>query len=648
MSVTAVSRSVTAFRRSALAVAMAFALGTAVVPTSAAAAGAEAAATAAAASAPAAATRAGADDARATPAAALQQLVEAYWQARLELNPLLATSLGDSRWNHVLPIAISPEHRARSLATERRFLEQARAIRPEQLQGQDRLTWEIFVRGREQAIEGFRYPEHLLPVDQFNGLPQSLAQLGSGTGIQPFVTVRDYEAWLQRAGGFPAWVDQAIANMREGVKLGVVQPRPLIEKLLPQLDQLAPADVEKSVFWQPVARMPESFPAADRERLTNEYRTAIGQTLLPAYRRLAAFLRDEYLPKTRDSIALTALPDGRDWYAYRVRQMTTTNHSPERIHEIGLAEVARIGAEMDRVIAQVGFRPPAEAKTPAAVRKAFIESIRSNPKFYFEREEDLLNGYRALKAGVLANAPKLFSLVPQADFEIRAVEPFRAPAAANGSYQRASPDGKRPGIFYANTYDLKSRPKYLMQPLFLHEAIPGHHFQIALAQELGELPSFRRFGGYTAFSEGWALYAESLGRELGLYTDPYDYFGSLSSEIFRAVRLVVDTGMQVKGWTRQQALEYILTNSAYGETGARAEVDRYLAMPGQALAYKMGELQITELKRRAQQELGAKFDVRDFHREVLMDGALPLDVLAAKVDRWIAATKGTAARAAKQ
>jgi uncharacterized protein (DUF885 family) len=574
----------------------------------------------------------------ASPAAKLQEIVEAYWQERLALNPLLATSLGDSRWNDVLPISISPEHRAKSLAIEKRYLAAAKSVKPAQLSGQDRLTWDVFVRAREQAIEGARFPDELMPVDQFNGLPQTMAQLGSGTGSQPFATVQDYDNWLKRAGGFPAWVDQAIANMREGMRRGVVLPKPLVERLLPQLDQLAPADVEKSVFWQPVTRMPASFADADRARLTAAYRSAIDGTIHPAYRKLAAFLRTEYLPKARDSIAMTALPDGKAWYAYRVRQMTTTTYTPDRIHEIGLAEVARIGARMDEVIARVGFVAP-NAKTPAELRKAFIESLRADPKFYFDTEAELLDGYRALKAGVLANTPKLFSTVPKADFEIRPVEPFRAPSAAGGSYQRASPDGKRPGIFYANTFDLKSRPKYAMQSLFLHEAVPGHHFQIALAQEVGTLPSFRRFGGYTAFSEGWALYAESLGPELGLYTDPYDWFGALSSEMFRAVRLVVDTGMHSKGWSRQQALDYMLANTATGETAARAEIDRYLAMPGQALAYKMGELQITELKDEAKRALGPKFDVRDFHREVLVDGALPLDVLAVKVERWIAATK---------
>jgi uncharacterized protein (DUF885 family) len=570
---------------------------------------------------------------------ALAALVEEYWQSRLELNPMIATGLGEHRWDDVLPITISPEHRKKVLASEQHFLKRARAIDSARLEGQDRLTWDIFVRGREQEIEGFRYPSHLMPVDQFNGMPQTLAQFGSGTGIQPFATVQDHERWLKRAGAFPVWVDQAIANMRAGMQQGVVLPRPLVERLLPQLDQLAPAELEQSVFWKPVTAMPAAFPAEDRARLTAAYRVLIEERLNPAYRRLAAFLRDEYLPKARDTIAMTALPDGRDWYAYRVHQMTTTDYTPERIHEIGLSEVARIGAEMDRVIAKVGYRPPADAKTPAEVRKAFIESIRKDPRFYFATDAQLLDGYRALKSGVLANTPKLFATVPKADFEIRAVEPFRAASSANGSYQRASPDGKRPGIFYANTYDLKSRPKYLMQPLFLHEAIPGHHYQIALAQEVGTLPSFRRFGGYTAFSEGWALYAESLGPELGLYTDPYDRFGSLSSEIFRAVRLVVDTGMHVKGWSREQALEYMLANSAYGETGGRAEIDRYLAMPGQALAYKIGELKISELKKRAQQELGPRFDVRDFHREVLVDGALPLDVLEAKIVRWIDATK---------
>ncbi len=352
----------------------------------------------------------------------------------------------------------------------------------------------------------------------------------------------------------------------------------------------------------------------------------------PALTRLHDFVKNEYLPRTRDTVAFTALPMGKDWYAYKVKEQTTTNLTPDQIHQIGLDEVKRIGAEIDRVARELGFQGD---------RRAFFDSLRADPRFYYASEDELLEGYRALKSQVRARLPELFDVKPRADFEIRPVESFRAQAQASASYQPASPDGSRPGIFYVNTYDLKSRPKYSMQAIYLHEAEPGHHYQISIQQELKDLPKFRRFGGYTAFAEGWGLYAESLGRELGMYADPYDYVGALSAEIWRAIRLVTDTGMHAKGWTRQQAIDYMLANTAVGATDAAAEIDRYIAWPGQALAYKLGELKIRELKARAQRQLGERFDVKAFHRQVLADGALPLGVLEIKIREWIAAERAT-------
>ncbi|HUO79362.1 MAG TPA: DUF885 domain-containing protein [Steroidobacteraceae bacterium] len=564
------------------------------------------------------------------PAAALGALVEAYWQEHLKLRPLQATFLGDHRYDAELPNNLSTAHLGLEYALEKRYLGKLAEIDDKRLAGQDLLTFAVFRRGRELDLEGYRYQAELLPVNQFGGLPQTFAQLGSGTSAQPFATVRDYENWLKRVDGFGVWVDQAIVNMRRGSARGYVQPRVVVERLLPQLERLIAADPAQSLFMKPVAEFPKGVPAAEQPRLRAAYLEAVSRKINPAYQRLRDFVRDEYLPRARATVAWTELPLGREWYAYRVKVATTTDLTPEQIHQVGLGEVQRIGAEMDRVIAELGFKGD---------RRAFLDALRADPRFYFDREEDLLAAYGALKAKVRARLPELFDLAPKADFEIRPVEAFRAAAQATASYQQPAADGSRPGIFYVNTYDLKSRPKYGMEEVYLHEAEPGHHFQIAIQQELPDLPSFRRFGGYGAYVEGWGLYAESLGRELGLYTDPYSYFGALSGEIWRAIRLVVDTGMHAKGWSRQQALDYLLANSAVGATDAAAEIDRYIAVPGQALTYKIGELKIKELKARAQRELGARYDVRAFHRAVLGDGALPLDVLDAKVSRWIATQK---------
>jgi uncharacterized protein (DUF885 family) len=404
-----------------------------------------------------------------------------------------------------------------------------------------------------------------------------------------------------------------------------------MEKVLPQLDAMVVTRVEDSQYYAPVKQFPESFTAQDRERLAAAYRTKLDGSLIPAYRRLRDYVRDEYLPRTRATVAWTALPDGEAWYQFYVQEHTTTNMTADEIHQLGLAEVARIRAEMDRVRQQVAFK----GDLPA-----FFDFLETDPQFYFTRGQDLLDGYRALKTRIDAALPRLFSVFPQAGYEVREVEAFRAESAAGASYQQPSADGSRPGIFYVNTYNLKAQPKYGMETLSLHEAAPGHHFQISIQQELEGMPRFRRFGGdYTAYVEGWALYAESLGKELGMFTDPYQWFGRLNDEMLRAMRLVVDTGLHAKGWSRERAIRFMLDNSTLAESDVVAEVERYIAWPGQALGYKVGDLRIQGLRRKAQAQLGDRFDVRDFHREVLGDGAVPLDVLEAKVDRWVAARR---------
>ncbi len=561
----------------------------------------------------------------------LDTLLEAYFEESLQLNPVMATFIGDNRYNDRLPNYLGPEYRAKVRAMNARYLGALSAIDPAQLSPEEKISYDIFGRERRLEIEQERFPAYLLPMSQTGSFITLMPALGSGTNAQPFETVQDYENWLKRLEAYPAILDQAIVNMREGASKGVVQPRPVMEKVLPQLDGVIVEDPTQSLFYAPIKLMPESFPADVQARLATEYATVIANQVLPAHVRLRDFIRDDYLSKTRDSVAWSALPDGAAWYAFHVREHTTTDLSPEAIHAIGLGEVARILGEMDGVRQQVGFEGDLDA---------FFEFLETNPQFYYTDGADLVAGYQDVKRRIDAALPRVFSVFPKADYEVREVEAFRAQSAAGASYQPASADGSRPGIFYVNTYNLKAQPRFGMETLSLHEASPGHHFQIAIQQELEGLPRFRRFGGdYTAFVEGWALYAEYLGPELGMFTDPYQYFGRLNDEQLRAMRLVVDTGLHVKGWSREKAIRYMLDNSTLAETDVVSEVERYIAWPGQALGYKIGDLRIQQLRRDAEQALGPKFDLRDFHREVLCDGAVPLDVLEAKIERWVAARR---------
>ena len=416
------------------------------------------------------------------------------------------------------------------------------------------------------------------------------------------------------------------------MKAGVVQPKVLMAKVLPQMDGIINDDPTKTTFWGPIANMPKEFSEADKKRLTEAYRVMIADSMMPAYKRLRTFIADEYLPACRDSVSLTALPDGEAWYAYNAKTQTTTELTPAQIHDIGLKEVERIHAGIREVMQQVGFKGDMQA---------FFKFMTTDKQFEFKSEKELLEAYNALRVKVDARIGEQFTLLPKAGFEIRPVEPFRAASMAGGQYFPPSEDGTRPGIFYVNTYDLPSRKTWDAEDLYLHEAIPGHHFQIAIQQELKDVPAFRRFGGENAFAEGWGLYAESLGKDLGIYTDPYQYFGRLQGELWRAIRLVVDTGLHSKGWTREQVIDYMKANSAVENTDAVAEAERYIAIPGQALGYKIGELEIQKQKQKAKDALGDKFDPRAFHAEVLKDGSVPLQVLETKIDRWIADVKKT-------
>ncbi|NNF52669.1 MAG: DUF885 domain-containing protein [Gammaproteobacteria bacterium] len=561
----------------------------------------------------------------------LDSVVEDYFEEYLELNPITATSIGDHRYDDQFPNSIGIAHMERVLAMHQKFLDRAQMIDQTALSGQDVLSYEIFVRQRRNAIEGFDYPGHLIPINQFFSVPNFFAMMGSGSSLQPFETVEDYENWLGRVDGFAQWAIQAKDNMRLGMERGVVQPTVLMERTLPQLQAQIVSDPEESVFYAPIRNMPAGFSSDDRERLTQDYRNAILSRIVPSYQALHDFIKHEYMRATRETVGLSALPNGDAWYAYNVRTITTTDLSPGEIHEIGKNEVTRIQNEIRKVMQTTGFE---------GTLQDFYDYLNTDPGFYYGSKEELIEGYRSLKADAHEKALSLFYALPDADYEIRAVEPFREKSSSGASYQAASPDGSRPGVFYVNTYDLSARPKWAMESLFLHEAVPGHHFQISAQRELEDLPRFRRFGGYTAYIEGWGLYAESLGKEMGVYQDPYQYVGALQAELWRAIRLVVDTGLHHKGWSREKVLDYMYANAAVKEARAVSEAERFIAIPGQALAYKVGQLKIRELRNRVEKALGSRFDVKEFHALILSDGALPLDVLEQKVLRYISDKTG--------
>jgi uncharacterized protein (DUF885 family) len=565
-----------------------------------------------------------------SPDAALNALVEEYFDRQLELLPMNATAIGDSRYDDRLDDSTSLGFREKVFGIERAFLDRARRIDSARLSPAARISYDIFVSERELLLEGQKFHEEYMPFNQMTGLPMDLAVYGSGTGPQPFATAKDYDRFLKRMREFPRWADGAIALMRSGMANGITVPRVAMAKVAPQLREIGAADLKDNIFWAPVTAMPKEISASDRQRISDAYSAALTGEVLPAYLRLADFIERDYLPAARTTVGWSDLPDGQAWYRWRIRQATTMDMPAEEIHQLGLAEVARIRGEMLGVKEQVGFKGDLDA---------FFSHLEEDPKFYFTTEDELLGAYRDVKRRIDALLPKLFADFPKADYEIRPVEQFRAASAAGASYQAPSADGKRPGIFYINTHNMKAQPRFGLETLSLHEASPGHHFQISIQQELTDLPRFRRFNGYVSYSEGWALYAESIGKELGLFTDPYQWYGRLSDEMLRAMRLVLDTGFHAKGWTREQGIKYMLDNSSMAESDVIAEVERYIVWPGQALGYKLGQLHISALRAKAEAELGSAFDVREFHSQVLRDGAVPMNVLTAKIDRWIEAKR---------
>lgn len=562
----------------------------------------------------------------------LAPVLEAYYEDYLALYPIDAAINGDNdpRYEAVWPIEIGAEHRAQVAAMATKYLGELARFDRATLSSTDQLSYDSLKWLLERRLEGTRQIYALLPVNQFSCPTLTFAQMASGAYVHPFKTARDYRNFLSRARGFSQWVDTAIANMREGMAKGVVQPRILIERVLPQLVPLMADDQANNILFNPLKSLPAGLSPAEREALAGEYAAGIRSVILPAYTRLHAFLRDEYLPKCRASAGISAVPGGREAYAYSVRLQTTTDLTPGQIHEIGLKEVARIKREMEKVQGQVGFK---------GTLAEFLNYVATDAKFSpYKTDEEVLNGYRAIEARVMAKVPEFFGRLPRTKFEIRATEKFRA-ATASAEYSAGTADGSRPGIFYVPIPDVTKFRTPRMEDLFLHEAIPGHHFQLSLTLENTALPKFRRYDANNAYVEGWALYTESLGKELGMFTDPYQYLGMLFGDMHRAVRLVVDTGMHAKGWTREQALQFEADAEGGKPDDQRhvAEIERYMSWPGQALGYKIGQLKIRELRTLAEQQLGPKFDIKGFHDVVLMEGALPLNVLEARANAWVAA-----------
>lgn len=562
----------------------------------------------------------------------LNELVQTYFDESMQMNPIWATYVGINDYNDQFSPPITQENLAKSLAFEEKYLTSIQNIDSTTLQGQDLLTYEIFLGDRELAIKSANFPSELMPLHQMGGAHSYFASLGSGQSAQPFNTLQDFRNFIERANGFAVYMDSAIVAMQEGIAKSVVLPKAIIEKVLPQLQAHVLDDITQSVFYGPVAKIQTIDDATDAEKaeLEQAYLASIQNVIIPAYSRVHDFMSETYLPAGRDTVGLSELPNGKKWYEYRIETNTTLPLTAEDIHEFGQQEVARILAEMKKVKTTVGF----EGDLPA-----FFEFLRTDDQFFFESEQALIDGYTEIKEKIDSKVPLLFEVFPKADYEVRAVEPFRAASSAGASYQSPAPDGSRPGIFYINAYNLRAQPKYLMETLSVHEAAPGHHFQIAIQQEVESLPDFRKFGGYTVFAEGWALYAESLGKEMGLFTDPYMWYGRLSDEQLRAMRLVVDTGLHAYGWTRQQAIDFMVDNSSLALTDIEAEVERYIVMAGQAVSYKVGQRHIRMLRDKAQQALGDQFDVKKFHTQILIDGALPMPILEAKIDRWIAQQK---------
>lgn len=557
-------------------------------------------------------------------------LVDQFFNDNLKLEPIYATFVGVNDYNDKFGGDLTEEYLKARHELNTRYLAQVEAIDRSMLSPELQLSYDMFAYNRNIALVNETFPERFMPMNQFYSTVISMVQLGSGESAQPFKTVQDYQNWASRLSGFIAWTKLAQSRMDEGIKSKVVLPRVLVERIIPQLEAQIVESPSDSLFYAPINNLPDDFTQAQKDELTAQYTQLIKDELLPALTSLKDYFAVTYLPVARGTDGWWGLPNGKVWYQHLANSHTTTTMPVDEIHQIGLSEVKRILSEMDKVREQVEFKGDLTE---------FFGSLSSEPQYFFIDRQGLIDGYMEIKDRINLELPKYFNVTPKADYVVKPVESFREQSAAGASYESPAVDGSRPGVFYINTYNLKAQPKWGMTTLSLHEAAPGHHFQIAIKQELTGVPEFQRFGGYTAFEEGWALYAENLGIEMGLFNDPYQYFGKLSDEMLRAMRLVVDTGLHSKGWTREQAIQYMKDNSPMAESDIIAEVERYMAIPGQALSYKVGQLKILSLRAEAEHALGDKFDLKGFHDQILVSGSLPMGVMESKINQWIETQK---------
>lgn len=556
----------------------------------------------------------------------LHALFEEDWQWNLQEFPESATLFGDNRYNNRLT-DLSAEAIERRKAHQREMLDRIQKINRAEMTGQDVISYDLFLLDKKLSVEGSRFPTEYMPIDQMNGVQVSFGQL---VASMRFRDVKDYEDYLARLAAFPRFIDQVIALMRRGIETKWTQPAVPLRSLVSQIEGQITDDPAKSPAFKPFENFPQDVSEADRARLMRDGKKAVADSFAPAMKRFSEFIKQTYLPAARQEIGASALPDGSAFYQYAIRRHTTTNLTAEEIHKMGLKEVARIRKEMEGIIQKVGFKGSFQE---------FLTFLRSDPRFYYTSAEDLVAGYSLICKRADGKLPEMFAQLPRTPYGIRVIPDYEAPAQTTAYYQPGAADGSRAGLYMINTYKLDTRPKYEMEALSLHETVPGHHLQIARSQELEGLPDFRRNAGYTAYVEGWGLYAESLGQEMGFYKDPYSKFGQLTYEMWRACRLVIDTGMHAFGWKRQQAIDFMKENTAKTENDIIVEVDRYIVWPGQALAYKIGELKIKELRAKARKELGENFNIREFHNALLDDGPLPLNLLERRINDWISEQK---------
>jgi uncharacterized protein (DUF885 family) len=553
-------------------------------------------------------------------------ITDAYFDGKNELNPLDATQNGQNEYNDKLVFEMTDSYRKKQAAFYDKFENELKTIDTTALSAEEKNSYDIIKWEVAVGKDLLKYDTNLMPIHQFWGTHLTMGQYAGGTSAQPFKTEKDYKNFLKRMDLFAVWVDSAMVYMKKGIDKGMVLPKALTVKMIPQFESMVTPNVEDNLFYSALKAFPKEITTDQQETLKKEYAATIKEKLEPQFKKITAFLKNEYLPASRTTSGIGSLPNGKELYKVYAKQWTTTTKTPEEIHALGLKEVARIKAEMEKVKDQVGFK---------GTINEFFEHVRTKPELMsFKTPEEVIANFEKIHQTIKPNVDKLFSLQPKCPFQIKRTEAFRE-KTASAEYSQGSADGSRPGTFYVPIPDVKGYNYYGDEDLFLHEAIPGHHFQISLQQENNELPNFRKFAWFGAYGEGWALYTESLGKELGLYTDPYQYFGMLGNEMHRAVRLVVDTGIHNIGWTREQAIKYSLENEAESEAGIIAEIERYMAIPGQALSYKMGQLKILELRKKAQDKMKDKFDIKVFHQKILESGVLPLALLEKKINTWI-------------